>query len=328
MVLAYDEFQTIFQPYAPDLETIINLDPNKETVDLSQDIVLKKCYRNPREIILAAHAIGLGVYDDFVQILENSKQWEDLGYKVISGSFTHGSLTKIERPVENSLISISMRQNPAEIVKAFVYKDFDEEIENTVRLIKNDIEAGLRPDDILVSVVDDRNAKGYLAVLARELLKVGIASNNIHSESYGIRNFSLPDHVTLSTVHKAKGNEAYSVYVLGIDALNKTYPGPRERNILFAAMTRAKGWVCISGIKEPAEQFKNEVESAIKNFPFLVFEYPDPEKIRIIKRDIEEFAKRKKEAEMKLAEVFEEFSFDEIQRYYHQRGKKTRRDSK
>lgn len=329
VVLAYDEFQTIFQPSAPDLKAILDVQPGEYAdVEVSQDIVLKKCYRNPREIIVVAHAIGLGVYANFVQILENAQQWEDLGYKVVSGDFSQGSFTKIERPSENSLLSISKGQSPEEIVKAYVCNNIDEEIEQTILHVKEDLKSGLRPDDILVTVVDDRNAKAYLSVLSRELLKVGVHSNNIHNETYGIRDFSLPDHVTLSTVHKAKGNEAYSVYVLGIDALNRTYPGPRERNILFTAMTRAKGWVCISGIGEPACQFQKEVDLAVKNFPFLQFDYPDAEKIRIIKRDIEEFARRKSDAERKLAEIMEEFTLDEIQRFYQQRGKKKRREKK
>lgn len=325
VVLAYDEFQTIFQPSAPDLKAILEQKPDEYSqVEVSQDIVLKKCYRNPREIILVAHAIGLGVYGNFVQILENAQQWEDLGYNVLAGDFTQGSATKIERPFENSLESISKGQKPNEIIQAFVYKTLDEELESTENAIISDLKAGLRPDDILVTVVDDRNAKTYLSSLAKKLAKHGIFCNNIHSEAYGIRDFSLENHVTLSTVHKAKGNEAYSVYVLGIDALNKTYPGPRERNILFAAMTRAKGWVSISGVGEAATQFKNEVDAAVSYFPFLEFEYPDEEKIKIIKRDIEEFARRKTDAERKLAEILEEFSFDEIQRFYQQRDKSKR----
>lgn len=326
VVLAYDEFQTIFQPSAPDLKAILEQKPDEYSqIDISQDIVLKKCYRNPREIILVAHAIGLGVYENFVQILENAQQWEDLGYKVLEGDFTQGSKTIIERPEENSLFSISKGQNPSDIVKAIVYSNIDEEIAHTIKRIKEDLDAGLRADDILVTVVDDRNAKTYLSALSRDLTKLGVQSNNIHTEVYGIRDFFLPEYVTLSTVHKAKGNEAYSVYVLGIDALNQTYPGPRERNILFAAMTRAKGWVCISGIGEPAKQFEKEVSKALSKFPYLEFEYPDPDKIKIIKMDLQEFARRKSDAERKLAEVMEEFSFEEIQRFYQHRNKAKRR---
>lgn len=328
VVLAYDEFQTIFQPSAPDINEIFQMKGGEPSpYRLSQDIILKKCYRNPREIIVVAHAIGLGVYGNFVQILENAEQWTGLGYNVISGDFTKGSATKIERPAENSLLSISKGQKPEEIVRAFVYKDIADEVGSTVKLIKRDLELGLRPDDILVAIVDDMNAKSYMSWLSQYLTKEKILFNNIHGDSHGIKDFYVEGHVTLSTVHKAKGNEAYSVYVLGIDALNQTYPGPRERNILFAAITRAKGWVCISGIGESAKQVKYEVEEAVRHFPFLEFKYPDPKQIRIIKSDLIEQARRKSEAERKLAEVMEEFDIETIKRFIKQRSLKKGKDS-
>ena len=45
----------------------------------NNDIILYKCYRNPKEILVISHAIGFGLYNNsIVQTLENKEHWEDL----------------------------------------------------------------------------------------------------------------------------------------------------------------------------------------------------------------------------------------------------------
>ena len=47
---------------------------------MQNDIVLPKCYRNPKEILVTAHAIGFGIYNDILlQSLENNSHWNDYG---------------------------------------------------------------------------------------------------------------------------------------------------------------------------------------------------------------------------------------------------------
>jgi len=164
----------------------------------------------------------------------------------------------------------------------------------------------------LVEVVDDRSAKQYLASLSATLAKKGIKSNNIHQDVYGIKDFYQKDHVTLSTVHKAKGNEAFMVYVVGVDALFASSAGPRERNMLFTAMTRAKGWVRISGMGEGARKCKAEVEQSLQNFPFIRFKYPSKEDLRIMQRDLAQKAIQKLDAERALERALGYMTPEEI----------------
>jgi superfamily I DNA and RNA helicase len=321
IVYAYDELQTIFQPHAPEFRDIVGSDVNAASnPDYALDVVLYKCYRNPREILVCAHALGFGIYSNIVQMLENKEQWEDIGYKVIQGDFIAGSDTVIERPENNSLTTISNNQSSQDIVSMTVYGTFQDEVDSTLRSITKDISEGLRPDDILVISVDDRHAKTYLHYLTQKLTELGIQSNNIHDDSYGIRDFHMDGCVTLSTVHKAKGNETFMVYVLGVDALYRTYAGVRERNLLFTAMTRAKGWVRISGIGAPASACKAEIDLALQQFPLMEFKYPSREQLKIIKRDLAEKAVRKLKSERKLDEVLDELSEEEVMRYLQQRA--------
>jgi superfamily I DNA and RNA helicase len=321
VVWAYDDLQTIWQPNAPTPEEVFGTDENGNSlVELDLDTVLYNCYRNPREVLVCAHALGFGIYGKIVQMLENKAHWEDIGYVVQSGEFVEGSEIVIERPKEYSLSTISEACQPTKIVRAVVYDNFEEEIDQVAQAIKNDVTDGLRPDDILVVVVDDRAATNYLNLLSSKLAELGIGSNNIHADSYGIRDFFREEQVTLSTVHKAKGNEAFSVYVVGVDALFSSYAGVRERNMLFTAMTRAKGWVQVSGIAPWAATCKEEIDAALANFPYLRFGYPSEEELKIMKRDLTEKGIRKLKVERLLERALQEMDPEEIKRFIEQRS--------
>ncbi len=320
-VWAYDDLQTIFQPHAPEPKEVFGVNRDGTlAIELDLDTVLHKCYRNPREVLVIAHALGFGLYGKIVQMLENAEHWEDIGYVVHERGFTEGAEIVIERPEENSLTVISETNIPNEIVQVQAYENFDQEVNSVSQSIEADIQDGLRPDDILVIVVDDRAANSYLQAISTNLALLGIASNNIHSDTYNIRDFRLQGQVTLSTVHKAKGNEAFMVYVIGVDALFASRAGVRERNMLFTAMTRAKGWVRVSGIGEWAAACKQEINTALANFPYLRFRYPSEEELKIMKRDLTTRGAKKSRSERLLEEVLQEMDPDEIKRFIEHRS--------
>ncbi len=322
VVWAYDDLQTIFQASTPSTSEIFGVDNEGNSVyELSEDIVLYKCYRNPREIIVCAHAIGFGFYGSrIVQMLENKDHWEDIGYKYVAGEFTEGNVVKLERPKENSLTTISEAYTKNDIIQVDAFKDFNDEVDSVSASIMKDIKEGLRPDDILVIVVDDRNAKIYLSELEKKLAKLSLQVNNIHADSFGIREFQRENQITLSTVHKAKGNESFMVYILGVDALFTSYAGVRERNILFTAMTRAKGWVRLSGVGDPARVCKSEIDKALENFPYLKFTYPSEYQLEIMRRDLTEHDAKKQELERMLDEVLQQMTPDEVKRFVEHRS--------
>lgn len=312
-VLAYDDLQAIFQATTPSTADIFGTDEHgNPKVTFEEDVVLHRCYRNPREVLVAAHALGFGVYGErIVQMLESAEHWEDIGYVVKEGEFIEGSTIRVERPKENSLTMISDANGFDEIIKASVASSLDAEIETVAKSIKSDLDDGLQPDDVLVVSVDDRNAKRYLSGIEGSLHGVGIACNNLHTDSFGIRDFSKDGRVTLATVHKAKGNEAFMVYVVGVDAL-MYHPDVRKRNMLFTAITRAKGWVRLSGTGEGAKRCIKELERAKANYPSLVFTFPGPEELKVMKRDLAEAADRKLKARRLIEQLQDEFSDDEI----------------
>lgn len=310
LVYAYDDLQTIFQVKVPTTEESFGVDKSgKPLINFERDIVLYKCYRNPLEILVCAHALGFGIYGDIVQMLENDDHWRDIGYEIVSGEFSPGAEVVVRRPEANSLASISKGNTIDEIIRAKAFGKYMEEIDDVVNSILGDIKDGLRPDDILVVVVDDRNAQGYLKDIAIGLSRHDIRCNNIHA-AYGVVDFQQDELVTLTTVHKAKGNEAFMVYVVGVDAVFNL-PDKRSRNTLFTAMTRAKGWLRVSGIGSNAESCIAEIEEAKRNCPELRFTYPSPEQLELIRRDLGEQAV----LDLEKQRMFDEMSDEEFERY-------------
>ncbi|WP_347839004.1 ATP-binding domain-containing protein [uncultured Draconibacterium sp.] len=321
VVWAYDDLQTIFQAKAPSPQEIFGADEKGQPlIDFYEDIVLYKCYRNPRLIILVAHAIGFGIYGNrIVQMIDSADYWNDIGYEIESGELKEGSKVKILRPEANSLISISDKYANDEIIKANYFSDFTKEVFFVCESINKDIEDGLLPEDILVISVDDKNASKYLNYIQEVLAKkYNRLSNNIHSDKFAIKDFQIKGKVTLSTVHKAKGNEAYSVYVVGIDSLFSLNPSIRERNILFTAMTRSKAWLSLTGMGDSAKLCCEEIQKAITKFPYLEFDYPTGKDTRIMKREMKDKAIRRSKTKQMLDDLLSELSPEEIQRYINQ----------
>jgi superfamily I DNA and RNA helicase len=203
--LAYDDLQTIFQASTPSAAEIFGVDEDgSPKASFEEDALLHKCCRNPRELLIVAHALGFGLYGSkIVQMLESPEHWEDIGYEVVEGEFEAGHLIKVERPKENSLRIISDISGFDEIVQVRRFESLDTEVSNVVSDVVNGLRDGLKPEDILVVSVDDRHAKEYLTKIERSLAANKIHSNNLHADSFGIRDFAVDGRVTLSTVHKA-----------------------------------------------------------------------------------------------------------------------------
>lgn len=93
-------------------------------------------------------------------------------------------------------------------------------------------------------------------------------------------------------------------------------------------MTRAKGWVKVSGIGGAAKTCEDEINKALSNFPNLVFDYPTQEQIRVMRRDLAEKDARKQKAERLLDQVLASMTPEEIKVFLEQRKIKKGRDAK
>ena len=324
-VYAYDDLQTIFQRKAPDAKDLFGVDASgRANYSFAFDKILYKCYRNPLPIIVTAHAIGFGIYADRIAQMIEPKYWEDIGYEIKQGGFKAGDDMIITRPISNSQTTLTKRYSVNEMIKAEVFLDFQIEVEYVCAQINEDInKEALHPDDILVVSVDDRYASTYLnsiEILLAEKYK--IKSNNIHADKFSVNDFQIADKVTLSTIHKAKGNEAYSVYIVGVDALYPHYGNVRERNMLFTAMTRSKGWLTITGMGQQAESWKKEVEIAKSNCPSLEFKYPTASQLKMMTRDMDDAAVIANTREKIADDLLRTMSLEQAIEYLQQKSKR------
>lgn len=291
IVWAYDDFQNIFdiniqdekETFGKDKDGIPYVDFSKNENEL-QDIVLKKCYRNPRIALLNAFSLGLGVYNEPVlQRLEDNNHWTDLGFEVEEGDSSNGSKMVISRPLENSPVELNDLFKE-DSVRIELFKNINHECDFVSKEIINDIKKeNLRPDDICVISLDSKNIEAYFDRIQIALNRNGINVFNLLKASNNNIYFNIENHVTLSTLNKAKGNETGMVYIVGTDSVfsNKDYI--IDRNKLFTAITRSKGWVTITGYTE-AELCKNEMLKLKTNKYKLVFIQPSKTQTKTILR--------------------------------------------
>ncbi|MCA1426387.1 MULTISPECIES: ATP-binding domain-containing protein [unclassified Bradyrhizobium] len=293
VVWAYDELQDIMnvkirQPIelfgrGPDGVPLVDLDRTAAQLPpgATNDAVLSKAYRNQRDVLVAAHALGFGVYGNIVQMLESAEHWEDVGYQVVTGPLKTGHPVVIVRPDRNSPLSVAELQG-FPTIDASVATDFEREIEWAVSQIRSFISGGLQPEELLVIALDDRNARNYLRRIAEKLSDASISSNNVIADPYNEPPFTIAGKVTLSTVYRAKGNEAAAVVAVGIDAVDtKLRDG---RNKIFTAFTRSKAWLRVSGIAPGAAPIIAELRTAVANSPRITFTMPNLKEIETIQR--------------------------------------------
>ncbi len=155
LVWAYDQLQNILNVDIQDTKTLFKNKYGDEGIDLEKlleghpslnnDIVLPVCYRNPREILMLAHSIGFGLYNNgrIMQILENADHWKDHGYEILQGACNEGEETVITRPEKNSPLSISKKYEINEIVEVFNANTFKDELEWICKSIRENLKEQL-----------------------------------------------------------------------------------------------------------------------------------------------------------------------------------------
>lgn len=327
IVWAYDELQTIMDSTVQDVQKTFGFTESGEArMDLARaeeqlskellphDVVLRKSYRNPPELLMVAHALGMGIYgENIVQVLENKEHWTDLGYEVEKGDCLVGEETVINRPAINSPLNLSESIPVSNMVRLNAGKDFSSELDWIVEEIEEFLAQGLKPEDILIISLDDRNASSYFSALAQRLDGKDLKFNNIHAKRMTVPKVFLEGHITFSTIYKAKGNEAPVVFVCGIDALGHYLNDIKARNRIFTAFTRSKGFLRVSGVGRFAEVIFKEISVALRNFPRLVFTYPDPETISMIQRDLTSKSQKIRETlEILRQDIGDDISDDEL----------------
>jgi superfamily I DNA and RNA helicase len=272
---------------------------------ISKSEVMKRCYRTPGSILIAAHALGMGLMRKvgMVSGFTTKPNWEQIGYTV-EGNFTSGQQITLRRPPENSPNPIPQLwgHNPLEFE---VYNDREQQLHALVEKIRVNLNHdGLQKSrDILIIVLgadQETDEQGSKLNLSSQQLQQQIA-NRLHNSgiSYYVpgakssncypdrdqRNadrFWWVDAITVSRLYRAKGHEAPMVYILGLEFVAQDEGNVALRNQLFVALTRSMAWVHLSGIKDPDTHsdylLYDEVRKVIQSGDTIRFTYQKPPK--------------------------------------------------
>ncbi|ULN49107.1 ATP-binding domain-containing protein [Mycolicibacterium goodii] len=310
LVYAYDELQSLTGDGLPDAATIFGRDSQGrplvsfERTDYDQgarrDIVLEKCYRNSRPVLVSAHALGFGVYRvprfsndiGLVQIFEQTRLWHDIGYYVADGDLTDGHQVALARSPDSSPKFLEAHSPIEDLIQFHVFDSAaDQNAFVADELERNLIADELRHDDVMVINPNPLTARANLGPLRKQLAEKGIDSH-MAGVDLSADVFFAPGRksITFTGIYRAKGNEAGMVYVVNAQEGNDSRANLAAiRNRLFTAITRSKAWVRVCGVgpemKLLADEFARIQQSEYK----LRFVYPTKgqrEQISIVHREI------------------------------------------
>lgn len=294
LIWAYDEAQSLESakiPTASELfgENLGHLVTGKHPGGIKKSEILYRCYRTPHQILTAAHAISMGLlrYQGMLTGITRAEEWSALGYQV-EGNFRSGQKITIHRPRQYS-------NNPmpelwqGNLIEMQTYSSRQEELSNLAdRLMENFRYDGLRPSrEMLVIVLGSSFEAMQLEThVAQFLLDRGIDiyipschdCNLLKSDrrNYHPDRFWYEGAVTVTRIHRAKGHEADLVYLVGLDQIAQDESNISIRNQLFVALTRARGWVNLSGIG--SYPFYEEMHRVIQSGDRFTFVYRLPQR--------------------------------------------------
>lgn len=301
LVWAYDEAQSLDTLKIPTTKELFgeNLgrllsQGTQYNGGIKKSEVMLRCYRTPSPILTAAHAIGMGLLrkEGMLTGITRKQDWERIGYEV-TGKFIPGQQITIHRPLENSPNPVYTLWE-APVLEFDTYQSRQEEMSALVDKIWHNLsEDNLKPSrDILVIVLgstyDAMELENHVASFLMEqgidiYIPTALELNELKPQwpNYEPDCFWKEGGVTVSRVPRAKGNEADMVYVVGFDHVARNEVDVSLRNQLFVALTRARGWVSLSGVG--SYPMYEEMQRVIESEDTFTFTYKRP-----LKRDIGE----------------------------------------
>jgi superfamily I DNA and RNA helicase len=292
LIWAYDEAQTLRTLTAPSPKTIFGVDDeNDPRLDLSgtypngvqKTHIMRRSYRSPREVLMTAHTLGMGLLraEGPVQAVTTQEGWQNLGYEIEGDFRKTGSEAVLRRPIKHSPHPLTKRSDTNDLVSAERFESRGQEIRWITERVARDVhQEGLPPSEVMI-VPLGASYESLGNNIQQKLQENDVGSNCVWNGDD--KEFAREGEVTISNIHRAKGNEAISVYVVGVDTVaDKSRYGTtvQRRNEAFVAISRSRGWCTITG-SEPHQEASilNElgrvIESVCKDNPEIRFEVPD-----------------------------------------------------
>jgi len=299
LIWAYDEVQSLDSLKIPTAKELFGNDSVWRTAlsgayqgGIQKSEIMRRCYRTPSTILTAAHGIGMGLLrpGGMLSGITRADEWRAIGYEV-SGQFRSGQQIVLHRPSETA-------PNPVEelwgepVLEFETYSTRQEELEALAANIRDNLEVDrLNPSrDILVIILGtaydaielENRTANFLSERGIDIyIPTALHLNEINPK-YPQRDpdrFWFDGGVTISRIPRAKGNEADMVYIIGLEQIARNESEVSLRNQLFVALTRARGWVSLSGVGN--YEMYREMRQTIDSGNTLTFTYKSPLKRRL-----------------------------------------------
>ncbi|MCS7030798.1 MAG: hypothetical protein NZL92_04635 [Gloeomargarita sp. SKYG116] len=292
---AYDEAQGIGSLTVPRPAEIFGRHPDgRPVVDLTGSYPggilkshnLNRCYRTPRLLLMAAHAINMGLLrpEGCLQGVSTKADWENLGYTIVAGDFSEASVkagktvtvtrdaAHSPHPIDSDLFPYREALGSPLRIETFANETAEQEW--IAGQIAQDLQRGLQPEDLLVTCPRGSREDDYFQQLQLRLRQRGVKSI-IAGVDTDPDTFRVPECVTLSGIGRAKGNEAWKVYACrfhyATQPLWKDESELHKRNEAFVALTRARVWCVVTGLAGNSSIF-DELASVLQQYPTLTFQ--------------------------------------------------------
>jgi len=309
LVYAYDELQSLSDKSLPPPEDIFGKNPDgspRVKFDApipgkpKQDIILEKCYRNSRPVLTTAHALGFGVYREpdkktgtgLIQMFDQAKLWEDVGYEVIEGELRGGEKVRLARTESSSPAFLEDHSDIDELVQFISFNSIEDQAAWLADEIQGNLENDeLNHDDIIVINPDPLTTRNAVGPTRKLLFERGINSHLAGVDTSQDVFFETDkDSVVFTGIYRAKGNEAGMVYIINAQDCFYSFGAlARMRNMLFTAITRSKAWVRVLGVGSQMNELIEEFKKVKSNKFELAFRYPteaERESLNIVNRDM------------------------------------------
>jgi superfamily I DNA and RNA helicase len=311
LVYAYDELQNLSSQSLPSPEEIfgrhsdgspiVRFAPNQPGRP-QQDVILKKCYRNSRPILVAAHALGFGIYrppdkaigTGLVQIFDHYQLWFEVGYKVAEGKLADGHNVTLMRTDENSPKFLEDHSSLEDLIQFHCFHTEEEQAQWVVKAIQENLDTDeLRTDDIVVVNPNPLSTRSAVGPIRKMLFERGINSHLTGVDTPPDVFFeSDSQSIVFTGIYRAKGNEAGIVYIINAQDCYSSFGNTAKvRNQLFTAITRSKAWVRILGLGKKMELLQKEFDEVQNQNYCLRFLYPTSDQrkhLNIVNRDMTE----------------------------------------
>ncbi|MEL6927357.1 MAG: pentapeptide repeat-containing protein [Cyanobacteria bacterium J06600_6] len=295
LIWAYDELQslgslTIPEPVELFGEELGHLVTGQYEQEIDKTEIIACSYRTPQQIVMVAQAIALGLLRTKGLIAGSNypEEWAALGWQ-ISGDWQLGNKMTLTRINSPNIIGELWSGDTIDFAQ---FPSRQQELTSLAQKIEHNLTADeLTADSILIVVLGSTyEATSLLKQTAIFLINQGL---NIYLPGQHTYNEidpqtqNNPDQfwhagaITVSTIHRAKGQEADQVYLVGLDRIAQA-DNICLRHQLFTALTRTRAWVGVSGIGnyplyDELKQLINQSASNHNRLSFTVTNLPQRE---------------------------------------------------